>query len=148
MAKYKYGKHCHLCACLTKDPIVRSYFRFLKYLTSQLQSFSLLSFIAVNFLRSYVIVCSCSEQLQECEWEICRVWRGKKWFSINFLWSVIYGGLSWRGLWCSKTQSSAPSCHRLSPAAAASFHCCSPLLVNVAEAATFSFLWCRILQYN
>lgn len=39
MAKYKYGKHCHLCACFTKDPIVRSYFRFLKYLTSLLQSF-------------------------------------------------------------------------------------------------------------
>lgn len=39
VAKYKYGKHCHLCACFTKDPIVRSYFRFLKYLTSLLQSF-------------------------------------------------------------------------------------------------------------
>lgn len=77
VAKYKYGKHCHLCACLTKDPIVRSYFRFLKYLTSLLLSFSTLSFIAVNFLRAYVIVCSCSEQLQECEWEVCRVCREK-----------------------------------------------------------------------
>lgn len=73
VAKCKCGKHCHLCACLTKDPIVRSYFRFLKYLTSLLQSFSILSFVAVNFLRLYVIVCSCSEQLQECEWEIFRV---------------------------------------------------------------------------
>lgn len=94
VAKYKYGKHCHLCACLTKDPIVRSYFRFLKYLTSLLLSFSILSFIAVNFLRAYVIVCSCSEQLQECEWEVCRVCREKYGFpSIFFGKSLVMDGL-------------------------------------------------------
>lgn len=146
MAKYKYGKHCHLCACFTKDPIVRSYFHFLKYLTSLLQSFSILSSIAINFLCLYVIVCSCSEQLQKCEWEICRACRGKKVFHqfslIGHLWWMIW---EWSLVLQDPAKCSLPS---------QAVSCCSrfpflfPSVVNEVEAATFSFLCCRILQYN
>lgn len=40
VAENNYGKHCHLCPYCTKDPIVKSYFRFfIKFLTSLSQSF-------------------------------------------------------------------------------------------------------------
>lgn len=151
VVKYKHGKHCHLCACFTKDPIVRSYFRFLKYLTSLLQSFDqlytffycykLLKFICNSFAHwdGYEHYRNVNGKSVECT--------GRKGFPLIFFHrSVMMDDLGVLSLVLRHSQllpSVASHGVPESPPAAAAFRCCLSVLVNVTEAATswLSVLW-------
>lgn len=105
----KYGKHCHLCAYFTKDPIVRSYFRFYKIFDISVAALRsiitpLYRYRIHKLMRVFLteMVGSTTEK-----WMInlyC-VKREEEQFSISFLWSVNY---DWWSVVCGRERSSQP----------------------------------------